>query len=222
MASMLITPSLRSATNALRRSTGASLNFGASNLKRAHISINQTQKCVASTSYSDEEYRPNVGICIVNSQGLVFSAQRCDDVQNTWQMPQGGIDEGEDPAVAALREVEEETSISSARIVGELDQWLTYDFPTLVRQRLHGGWQKYKGQKQKWFLVYFYGDDSEINIVTKEQEFKQWKWMKIEELPESVIPFKKDVYVVVAQQFAPMIKKLKESGDLSVKAALPT
>lgn len=165
-------------------------------------------------SMVDMSYRANVGVCIVNSQGLVFAAQRCDDSQNTWQMPQGGIDDGEEPSVAALREVTEETSIASARIVGEIDQWLTYDFPTKVRQRLHGGWQRFKGQRQKWYLAHFYGDDSEINLDTDHKEFKQWRWMTLADLPGSVVEFKREVYAEVAKEFVPLIKKLKDVGQL--------
>ncbi|KAG1681099.1 hypothetical protein FOA52_015539 [Chlamydomonas sp. UWO 241] len=173
----------------------------------------------ASTSACDEPcngYRPNVGVCIFNKAGYVFAAQRCDDdTPGSWQMPQGGIDEGEEPHEAALREVTEETSIVSARIVGEIDGWLTYDFPTRVKESLTGGWQKFKGQKQRWYLAHFYGDDSEINLGTAHKEFRAWKWSKLEDLPGSVVEFKRDVYVEVAKGFVPMIKQLVESGELT-------
>eukprot|EP00195_Chlamydomonas_chlamydogama_P013623 CAMPEP_0202894208 /NCGR_PEP_ID=MMETSP1392-20130828/3656_1 /ASSEMBLY_ACC=CAM_ASM_000868 /TAXON_ID=225041 /ORGANISM="Chlamydomonas chlamydogama, Strain SAG 11-48b" /LENGTH=188 /DNA_ID=CAMNT_0049578827 /DNA_START=400 /DNA_END=962 /DNA_ORIENTATION=- len=156
---------------------------------------------------------------MVNRQGLVFAAQRVDDSKNTWQMPQGGIDEGEDPAAAALRELQEETSVSSARIVGEIDEWLSYDFPTKVREKLYGPWTRYKGQKQKWYLIQFYGSDGEINLETEHKEFKAWAWKPLEELPQSVVEFKADVYSRVAERFGPLIQQLQHNGELMRRQA---
>ncbi|GAX74168.1 hypothetical protein CEUSTIGMA_g1617.t1 [Chlamydomonas eustigma] len=178
----------------------------------------ETQKSKAAISDTNKLYPPNVGICIVNSQGLVFSAKRIKNhADDSWHMPQGGIDEGEDPEAAAIRKLEEKTSIRNARIVGELDKWLPYDYTAEDMQCFSKSWQVYKGQKQKWFLVHFYGDDSEINIFTRKRAFKQWRWINIQDLPQSAVPFKKDVYQQVTQEFAPMIEKLKETGEFSVK-----
>lgn len=162
-------------------------------------------------------YRLNVGICLVNREGLVFAAQRVDDRQGTWQMPQGGIDVGEDPAIAALRELQEETSVSSARIVATFDRsWLTYDFPTHVRCKLHGSWTKYRGQAQRWFLVQFDGEDSEIDLDTAHREFSSWRWAPLHELPPAVIEFKRGVYQQVAEEFAPIIERLVKHGGSHV------
>jgi len=172
-----------------------------------------------------QRYRPNVGLCVVNSQGLVFAAQRNDTTNNTWQMPQGGIDAGEDAAAAAVRELEEETSMRSVRVITCLDHWLTYDFSPEVKARLAGAtgsWQQFDGQAQKWFLLHFYGDDSEINVETKDREFKRWQWLPIQDLAASVVSFKKEVYAEVIARFAPVIGQLQENGGLDWKLPSPS
>eukprot|EP00878_Enallax_costatus_P010073 GHUV01010514.1.p1 GENE.GHUV01010514.1~~GHUV01010514.1.p1 ORF type:complete len:223 (+),score=45.19 GHUV01010514.1:161-829(+) len=153
------------------------------------------------------DYRPNVGVCVVNTEGLVFAARRCKDPTPTWQMPQGGIDEGETPLQAALRELTEETSIHSIELLAEAPDWLHYDFPPEVRQRLHGTWERYKGQAQRWFLFKFTGDDSEVNLDTAHKEFSEWRWMPLKELPDVVIPFKRKIYKAVAAHFSPLIQQ---------------
>jgi len=158
---------------------------------------------------------------VVNSSGLVFAAQRSDSGCNSWQMPQGGIDDGEDVEAAALRELAEETSMTSARVVGSLDRWLTYDFPTSVKAKLHGGWEQYEGQAQKWLLVHFHGSDDEVDLDTEHKEFKEWCWMPLEELPGAVVAFKRPVYEQVAAEFVPRIKELQRTGALSAHVAAP-
>ena len=156
-------------------------------------------------------YRPCVGIMLLNSHGLVwmgrrFEKQNDDGVGKWWQMPQGGIDEGEDPQEAVLRELAEETAVTSAHIIEEAPGWYTYDLPDHLIGKSWGG--KYRGQKQKWFACRFTGPDSEINLTPPghKQEFDQWQWMTMDEAVAAVVPFKKAVYVE-------MIKALRHLGS---------
>jgi putative (di)nucleoside polyphosphate hydrolase len=147
-------------------------------------------------------YRPCVGLMVVNRDGLVWVGCRADSKNDAegrgdwWQMPQGGIDAGEDPAKAALRELYEETSIRSARIIAELPQWVHYDLPADLIGKAWGG--RYRGQKQKWFALRFTGNDSEINITPADPnhqvEFVAWRWAPASELLDLIIPFKREVY----------------------------
>ncbi|GGX42684.1 RNA pyrophosphohydrolase [Tateyamaria omphalii] len=147
-------------------------------------------------------YRKNVGVMVVNADGLVWVGQRRDRYQDAWQMPQGGVDKGEDARTAALRELEEETSISAALVdvVAETADWLPYELPHDLIPQLWKG--KYRGQKQKWFLLRFNGSDDQIDLETAHPEFSTWKWMTPAELPEAIVPFKRDVYVRVLAEFA--------------------
>jgi len=127
-------------------------------------------------------------------------------------MPQGGIDYLENPMVAAVRELREETGIQSARIVAAKDAWLTYDCPTCTRSQFTGGWVRYKGQTQKWFLMTFYGAESEVDLEKHgEREFSDYTWLPIEEMPSQVVSFKREVYEAVAEEFGPMIARMKDS-----------
>ncbi|MBY5935379.1 RNA pyrophosphohydrolase [Tateyamaria omphalii] len=148
-------------------------------------------------------YRKNVGVMVMNGEGLVWVGQRRDRYQDAWQMPQGGVDKGEDAQTAALRELEEETSISPALVdvVAETADWLPYELPHDLIPQLWKG--KYRGQKQKWFLLRFNGSDAQIDLETAHPEFSAWKWMTPAELPEAIVPFKRDVYVRVLEEFAP-------------------
>ena len=149
-------------------------------------------------------YRPCVGLMIFNKYGLVFSGQRLDNPNDKWQLPQGGIDEGENPIQAAFRELEEETSITSADFVAEYPDWIKYDVPKNLANNLWDG--KYRGQTQKWLLFHFLGNDNEININTKAPEFKNWSWMEPNELSKKAIYFKKQVYEEINKIFLPVIK----------------
>jgi putative (di)nucleoside polyphosphate hydrolase len=136
--------------------------------------------------------RSGVGIVVLNNDNKVFVAKRIDNPKNFWQMPQGGVDEGEDFLKAAYRELEEETSIKNVKLVKELDGTITYELPDRLLGLIWKG--KYRGQKQKWFLMRFVGSDSEINIKTKHPEFLEWKWVELDKITDLVVDFKLHVY----------------------------
>ena len=136
--------------------------------------------------------RSGVGIVVLNKENKVFVAKRIDNPKNFWQMPQGGVDEGEDFLKAAYRELEEETSIKNVELVKELDGTITYELPDRLLGLIWKG--KYRGQKQKWFLMRFVGADSEINIKTKHPEFLEWKWVELDKITDLVVDFKLHVY----------------------------
>ena len=142
--------------------------------------------------YKDLPLRTGVGIAVLNSKNKVFVAKRKDSPFDKWQMPQGGIDLNETPLVAMKRELEEETSIKNFKILKEFNQWLEYDLPENLIGKIWKG--KYRGQKQKWFIVRFTGEESEININTKHPEFIEWKWIEMNLLPNLIVNFKKHVY----------------------------
>ena len=136
--------------------------------------------------------RIGVGVVVLNKENKVFVAKRIDNPKNFWQMPQGGVDEGEDFLKAAYRELDEETSIKNVELIKELDGTTTYELPKHLLGIIWKG--KYKGQKQKWFLMKFVGDEKEINIKTKNPEFLEWKWIEIDRITEVVVEFKLQVY----------------------------
>ena len=136
--------------------------------------------------------RSGVGIVVLNKENKVFVAKRIDNPKNFWQMPQGGVDEGEDFLKAAYRELEEETSIKNVKLIKELDGTITYELPDRLLGLIWKG--KYRGQKQKWFLMRFVGMDNEINIKTKQPEFLEWKWVDLDKITDLVVDFKLQVY----------------------------
>ena len=159
-----------------------------------------------------------VGTMVINRAGKVFIGRRTEgpehiDMVHAWQMPQGGVDPGEDPWPAALRELYEETNIRSVERLGEVGEWLSYDLPSdLVGQAWKG---KYRGQTQKWYALRFTGDDSEIDVATPgggahEPEFVEWRWEELRKLPDLVVPFKRGVYERVIAEFEPLAERAKD------------
>ena len=165
--------------------------------------MNQTPS-LPTAPYEQRPYRPCVGIFLLNNDGLVFAGRRIDSRAEAWQMPQGGIDAGESPLQACMREMREEIGTNTAELVSQHDDWLYYDIPLPLADRLWQG--RYKGQKQKWMALRFTGDDSEINIATEEPEFCEWKWLSPHDLVDLAVPFKRDVYQNVLAAFTPYLK----------------
>lgn len=151
-------------------------------------------------------YRPCVGMMILNAENKVFVARRIDTLVEAWQMPQGGIDEGEAPHAAVLREMEEEIGTNKAEILAESREWLSYDLPEHLVPQLWGG--KYRGQKQKWFALRFTGTDNDINIATKHPEFSQWKWVAPAQVPNLIVPFKRELYQSIVEEFSSLFSSI--------------
>lgn len=149
----------------------------------------------------DLPYRPCVGVMLVNADGRIFAGQRLDSDSPAWQMPQGGIDDGEKPRAAALRELWEETGIPADQVelIGKTHHWLTYDLPPELLGKVWGG--KYRGQRQKWFLFRFLGADDAVDIKTEHPEFSSWKWIAPDEMLAAIVPFKRAVYMRVVEAF---------------------
>jgi len=164
--------------------------------------------------FEDLPYRPCVGLTVLNRDGRVFIGRRSDgpehvDMTHVWQMPQGGLDPGEEPYACGLRELAEETNIRSVERLGEIKEWLKYDIP---REIVGQAWQgKYRGQMQKWFALRFTGDDSEIDVAHPagghEPEFVAWRWEPMQNLPDLVVPFKRRTYERVVKEFARFAKR---------------
>lgn len=150
-------------------------------------------------------YRPAVGMMLLNRAGLVFVGKRIDQTQEAWQMPQGGIDDGEDPKTAALRELEEEIGTRNVELAREHPGWLLYDLPPHLVGVVWEG--KYRGQRLKWLAMRFLGRDSEINVATSHAEFSEWKWLKSADVLRFVVPFKRDVYAAALTAFNDLTAK---------------
>ena len=153
--------------------------------------------------FSELPLRNGVGIVVLNKNNKVFVAKRIDNPRNFWQMPQGGVDKGEDLLKAAYRELEEETSIKSVELINELDGTITYELPDHLLGIIWKG--KYRGQKQKWFVMRFIGNDNEININTRNPEFLEWKWIELDLITECVVDFKHHVYKNVKEKVKKII-----------------
>ncbi|MEM7733524.1 MAG: RNA pyrophosphohydrolase [Pseudomonadota bacterium] len=152
-------------------------------------------------SFEDLPYRPCAGVMLINHAGEVFVGQRKDSEVAAWQMPQGGIDAGESPREAALRELEEETGVAAhlVTIEAETKGWVRYDLPEDLIGKLWKG--RYRGQEQKWFLMRFHGEDEDVNIFTNHQEFSEWCWLSVDEVADNIVPFKRAVYEKVLAEF---------------------
>ena len=151
---------------------------------------------------TDLPYRPCVGVMLLNENRQVFAGERI-DTPGAWQMPQGGIDKGETPEIAGFRELTEETGIAPnlATLISETVDWIPYELPDHLIGKLWNG--RYRGQKQKWLLMQYTGQDSDINIATDHPEFAKWQWMAARDLPQNIVPFKRAVYEQVLDAFAP-------------------
>ncbi|WP_181008300.1 RNA pyrophosphohydrolase [Sphingomonas montanisoli] len=150
---------------------------------------------------TDLPYRPAAAIMLLNAENKVFVAQRIDTKLEAWQMPQGGLDPGEEPEAGALRELEEETGIppSLVEIIGKAPRELLYDLPPEMLGRMWGG--KYRGQRQHWYIARFLGTDADVNLETEHPEFRAWKWADASELVDLIVPFKKELYAQVVDAF---------------------
>ena len=153
--------------------------------------------------YKNLPYRVGVGIIVLNKENKIFVAKRIDNPKGFWQMPQGGVDEGEDFLSAAYRELEEETSIKNVELITEIDEITTYELPNHLLGKIWKG--KFKGQKQKWFLMRHLGSDDEININTSKPEFFEWKWIELNSITEIVVSFKLNVYKILQKKLEKII-----------------
>jgi putative (di)nucleoside polyphosphate hydrolase len=151
-------------------------------------------------------YRRGVGIMLLDRDGHVFVGRRIDQAEEAWQMPQGGIDPGETARAAAFRELKEETGIDKAKIVAESAGWLAYDLPPPLRGKVWRG--RYRGQKQKWFAMRFLGADSDIDLAGHHPEFNAWQWVPHARLGDLIVPFKRELYRHVLDEFAPLWEKV--------------
>ena len=156
-------------------------------------------------------YRQGVGLMLFNTQGLVFTAKRIDTEADAWQMPQGGIDEGETPRQAVFREMKEEIGTDNAEILGETADWLRYDLPAELVGKVWKG--RFRGQAQKWFALRYLGRDCDIDIRTEHPEFCDWRWARFDQLLAQIVPFKRALYRTLVAEFTPIAR------DLAIAAA---
>lgn len=158
----------------------------------------------------DLPYRPAAAVMLLNTQNKVFVAQRIDTALDAWQMPQGGLDPGEDPLTGALRELEEETGIPPhlVQILGRASRELLYELPPELVGKLWKG--KYRGQRQHWFVARFLGKDEDIDLETEHPEFKAWRWVDADQLVDLIVPFKRDLYAMVVQEFTAVLASARE------------
>jgi len=156
----------------------------------------------AVSSQPRKGYRLCVGVLLLDRKGRVFVGERI-GTPGSWQMPQGGIDDGETPVEAARRELREEAGTDKAELLAESAGWYTYDLPKNLREKLWGG--RFKGQTQKWFAFRFLGTDDDINLETHHPEFARWRWMEMRELTARIVPFKRDVYEQVVAEFGRLV-----------------
>ncbi|MBX3453846.1 RNA pyrophosphohydrolase [Ferrovibrio sp.] len=156
--------------------------------------------------FEQRPYRLGVGVALLNADDMVFVARRIDQTAEAWQMPQGGIDEGEDPRAAAFRELEEEIGVKPGQteMLAESRDWLSYDLPADLADKVWKG--RYRGQKQKWYLARLLADESAINIATEHPEFDAWRWARFGDLPNLIVPFKRPIYQAIVAEFAGRVR----------------
>ncbi|MBL0318021.1 MAG: RNA pyrophosphohydrolase [Alphaproteobacteria bacterium] len=157
------------------------------------------------SNLNDALYRPGVGIMLFNEHNKIFVARRIDSRADAWQMPQGGIDDNELPLEAALRELKEEIGTNHATIISQYPDWLYYDIPEELAKSLWNG--RYRGQRQRWFLMRFNGRDDEINLETEIPEFNDWQWASLDSIVDLIVPFKRTLYIQLLTQFKPYINQ---------------
>ena len=153
--------------------------------------------------YNNLPLRLGVGIVLLNSENKIFVGKRIDNPVNSWQMPQGGVDKNENLLNAAFRELREETGVKNVKLIKEIDTWLTYDLPKNLLGKLWNG--KYRGQRQKWFVMRFIGKDEEVNVKTKNAEFKEWKWITVDQLTNVAVDFKLQIYKKISEELNMLI-----------------
>jgi putative (di)nucleoside polyphosphate hydrolase len=165
-------------------------------------------KVLSAAAIAALPYRPCVGITLFRQDGKVFVAQRIDNPGPAWQMPQGGIDDDEDPLKAAWREMKEEIGTNKAELVGESRGWLDYDLPHDLVPKIWKG--RFRGQRQKWFAFRFTGRDGDIDIARENPEFSAWRWAPLEQVPDLIVPFKRTLYQRLVEEFRPLAIAAKE------------
>ena len=153
--------------------------------------------------YDNLPLRLGVGIVLLNSENKIFVGKRIDNPVNSWQMPQGGVDKNENLLNAAFRELREETGVKNVKLIKEIDTWLTYDLPKNLLGKLWNG--KYRGQRQRWFVMRFIGKDEEVNVKTKNAEFKEWKWIAVDQLTNVAVDFKLQIYKKISEELNMLI-----------------
>ena len=153
--------------------------------------------------YNNLPLRLGVGIVLLNSENKIFVGKRIDNPVNSWQMPQGGVDKNENLLNAAFRELREETGVKNVKLIKEIDTWLTYDLPKNLLGKLWNG--KYRGQRQRWFVMRFIGKDEEVNVKTKNAEFKEWKWITVDQLTNVAVDFKLQIYKKISEELNMLI-----------------
>lgn len=162
-------------------------------------------------------YRNSVGVCLINKRGQVFCAERRDK-KGAWQFPQGGIQKGEDPALAVFREMKEEIGTDKGALIAKIDERLRYDFPDYLQYRNGVFRGKYRGQEQLWYAMLFLGEDEDFNLTSEEEpespEFVAWRWVELADMPSLIVPFKRPVYEVLAQRFAPLVAAIRRGEEV--------
>jgi putative (di)nucleoside polyphosphate hydrolase len=171
---------------------------------RSNLAMDNNRTGKSGSFGEDSQYRAGVGIILLNSRNEVFVGRRVDLPQDAWQAPQGGIDEGESPQQAALRELKEEIGVDDVDVLAESRGWLYYDLPEELARKAWGG--RWKGQRQKWFVMLFKGSDTDINIATEHPEFNAWRWVPVKELTALAVSFKRQLYLNVLGEFAALFR----------------